>query len=57
MMIQNIQQLNKFIALAGVKSEAGIIPALIQKQEIISENVARLILSRQHHTTKQRLAI
>ena len=45
MMINSTLQLNKFIALVGVKSHDELLPKLIENKEIISFELAKLVLS------------
>jgi hypothetical protein len=43
MMIQNIQQLNKFANREGVKTVDQLLPKLIESRELVSANIAKLI--------------
>lgn len=43
MMIHNIQQLNKFSARMGVKSQADVLLKLIERKEVITASVAKLV--------------
>ncbi len=43
LMINTVLQLNRFAEKAGVKTRGQLLPALIEKQEIISFELAKLI--------------
>ena len=47
MMIQTVKQLNTFIAQNGVESPRLIVPALIEKKEVISFQMAKLVTEKQ----------
>ena len=51
MMINTVSQLNKFAAQVGVKGHGELLVKLIEKQEIVSVPMARLIAG-QHSGTK-----
>ena len=42
-MIQTVTQLNRFSEKAGVKTQAQLLPALIDRKELISASLAKLI--------------
>ena len=54
-MINNITDLNRFVSHHGIKPDM-IVPKLAESKEIVSVNIARLLVKPSKHTLRQKSA-